>query len=60
MIDASFIADLPRTADPCGENGEFHSFVYDGPIFKYPVAFEWGETHTADGFCYRDLIPKLK
>lgn len=44
LIDASFLADLPAGVDPCGENGEFHSFVFDGPIFKAPVAFTTGET----------------
>jgi uncharacterized protein (TIGR00290 family) len=38
--DASFIADLPATVDACGENGEFHTFVYDGPNFSKPVPFE--------------------
>lgn len=42
-VDASFIADLPDNVDPCGENGEFHTFVYDGPIFKKPVDFKIGE-----------------
>jgi len=42
-IDESFINDLPEGVDPCGENGEFHSFVYDGPIFKQPIAFKRGE-----------------
>lgn len=39
-FDASFLADLPEGVDACGENGEFHTFVYDGPAFKRPVAFE--------------------
>ena len=43
VIDASFIDDLPETVDPCGENGEFHTFVYDGPIFKKPIPFTIGE-----------------
>lgn len=43
VIDESFMRDLPRDVDVCGENGEFHSFVYDGPIFKYPVPFVKGE-----------------
>ncbi|MFT5891934.1 MAG: hypothetical protein ACI9Y7_002041 [Dokdonia sp.] len=43
VIDASFIEDLPDTVDPCGENGEFHTFVYDGPIFKKPIPFTIGE-----------------
>lgn len=40
--DSTFLDDLPRDVDPCGENGEFHSFVYDGPIFEAPVLFEKG------------------
>ena len=43
-LDASFIADLPYDVDPCGENGEFHTFVYDGPIFSHPLLFRLGET----------------
>jgi len=43
MIDESFINDHPPGVDVCGENGEFHSFVFDGPIFKEPVAFAKGE-----------------
>jgi diphthamide synthase (EF-2-diphthine--ammonia ligase) len=43
LIDASFLQDLPPDVDPCGENGEFHSFVYDGPIFNKPVPFQTGE-----------------
>ena len=43
MIDEDFLNDLPSTVDPCGENGEFHSFVYDGPVFKYPIPFVKGE-----------------
>lgn len=41
-IDLDFIKDLPANVDPCGENGEFHTFVYDGPIFKYPLPIELG------------------
>jgi uncharacterized protein (TIGR00290 family) len=44
IIDESFLNDLPSNVDPCGENGEFHSFVFDGPIFKRPIDFEKGET----------------
>jgi uncharacterized protein (TIGR00290 family) len=43
IIDKNFISDLPAGVDPCGENGEFHTFCYDGPIFKVPVHFEIGE-----------------
>ncbi|MET6999713.1 diphthine--ammonia ligase [Chitinophaga defluvii] len=44
IIDAGFLRDLPPHVDPCGENGEFHSFVFDGPLFKAPVKFIPGET----------------
>ncbi|NML68441.1 diphthine--ammonia ligase [Chryseobacterium sp. RP-3-3] len=44
IIDQDFIRDLPKNVDPCGENGEFHTFTFDGPIFKEPVQFEIGET----------------
>lgn len=43
VIDQEFLDDLPAEIDPCGENGEFHSFVFDGPIFKKPIQFEKGE-----------------
>ena len=43
LIDESFINDLPANVDVCGENGEFHSFVFDGPIFKHPIKFKKGE-----------------
>ena len=39
LIDEQFLSELPAAVDPCGENGEFHSFVFDGPIFKESVAF---------------------
>ena len=42
-IDRSFLADLPSNVDPCGENGEFHTFCYDGPIFQYPDSLTKGE-----------------
>ncbi|MBU1101638.1 MAG: diphthine--ammonia ligase [Bacteroidetes bacterium] len=42
-IDNSFLNDLPEMVDPCGENGEFHSFVYDGPVFRKPIRFDLGE-----------------
>lgn len=53
-----FLNDLPAGVDPCGENGEFHSFVYDGPLFAQPVGFTLGErvlTHNRFYFC--DLVP---
>ncbi len=42
-LDANFLRDLPSNVDPCGENGEFHTFCYDGPIFKEPIKFKLGE-----------------
>ena len=43
VIDKQFIEDLPKNVDVCGENGEFHTFVFDGPIFKFPIDFSVGE-----------------
>ena len=43
IIDQDFLNDLPENVDPCGENGEFHSFVFDGPVFKNPIPFKTGE-----------------
>ncbi|HVU14358.1 MAG TPA: diphthine--ammonia ligase [Phototrophicaceae bacterium] len=48
VIDNALIAQLPASVDPCGENGEFHTFVYDGPLFRQPVAFERGDQWTQD------------
>ncbi len=56
--DRTFLADLPPRADPCGERGEFHSFVYDGPLFRSPIPFQTGRTVVRDNrFAYFDLIP---
>jgi len=43
IIDHDFLKDLPKNVDPCGENGEFHTFVFDGPVFKQPIPFTIGE-----------------
>jgi diphthamide synthase (EF-2-diphthine--ammonia ligase) len=56
-LDAAFFAGLPPGADPCGENGEFHSFVYDGPGFAYPVRFERIPRVTRGRFAYCELRP---
>jgi uncharacterized protein (TIGR00290 family) len=56
-FDADFIADLPDGVDPCGENGEFHSFAYQGPMFETPVAVFPGEVVERDGFVFADLLP---
>lgn len=58
MIDEEFLSSLPAHVDPCGENGEFHSFVYDGPIFGERVNFSVGDVVSKGGFCFCDLLPK--
>jgi uncharacterized protein (TIGR00290 family) len=69
MLDQSFIQSLPDDVDPCGENGEFHSFAFDGPVFAQPVRFQLGEkvyrplepqpdpSSRTRGFWYCDLLP---
>jgi uncharacterized protein (TIGR00290 family) len=59
-IDGDFLADLPSSVDPCGENGEFHTFVYDGPNFSGPVPFVIGETVERGSFWFCDLEPVAK
>ena len=56
-LDQQFFRDLPPSADPCGENGEFHTFVFDGPIFRNPIPVRTGELHERDSFVYCDLLP---
>ncbi len=59
-FDEALLNDLPATCDPCGENGEFHTFVYDGPIFKKPVGVSKGEIVERDGFWFCDLLPNSR
>jgi uncharacterized protein (TIGR00290 family) len=59
-LDESFFMDLPPGADPCGENGEFHTFVFDGPIFRHAIPVHAGEVVERDSFIYCDLLPKEK
>jgi uncharacterized protein (TIGR00290 family) len=56
-FDSALVADLPPDVDPCGENGEFHSFVSDGPMFTRPVGVRVGEIVERDGFVFADLLP---
>lgn len=57
-LDERFVADLPEGADPCGENGEYHSFVFDGPLFSKEVRWAPGERTLRDNrFLYTDLLP---
>lgn len=55
-VDPEFVASLPEGVDPCGENGEFHSFAYAGPIFREPLDIETGECVNRDGFWFCDLL----
>lgn len=57
-LDSAFFASLPPAVDACGENGEFHTFVFDGPVFRAPIAFRAGEKVMRDGFCFCDLLPE--
>lgn len=56
-FDESLLRDLPPGVDPCGENGEFHTFVHAGPVFRAPVPFRLGEVENRGRFQYCDLIP---
>lgn len=57
MIDREFLNDLPSGVDLCGENGEFHTFVFDGPMFKKPVKCKLGEVVFRESFYFCDLLP---
>ena len=59
-LDESFFRDLPPHADPCGENGEFHSFVFDGPIFHSPISVRTGEIVNRDGFVFCDILEEME
>lgn len=56
-FNQAFLDALPKGVDPCGENGEFHSFAFDGPMFHTPVALQAGEVVTRDGFVFADFLP---
>jgi uncharacterized protein (TIGR00290 family) len=56
-FDETLLAELPPSADPCGERGEFHTFAYAGPMFRHPIPVERGEVVTRDGFVFADLLP---
>ena len=68
LVDEDFLKDLPDGVDPCGENGEFHTFCFDAPFYKNPILFEKGETvyreydHNGvkSGFYFLDLLPADK
>ncbi|HEV3316667.1 MAG TPA: ATP-binding protein [Candidatus Angelobacter sp.] len=56
-FDDQLLRDLPAGVDPCGENGEFHSFAYAGPMFRQPIPIVSGERVERDGFWFADLLP---
>ena len=55
--DIDFLQDIPADVDPCGENGEFHSFVYEGPILTSPIPVETGPLEKRDRFVFADIMP---
>ena len=55
-LDHKLIERLPESVDPCGENGEFHTFAYGGPMFREPIPIETGECVTRDGFVFADVL----
>ena len=57
-LDEGTLRRLPAPVDPCGENGEFHTFAYAGPMFKEPIPIEGGECVKRDGFLFADLVAK--
>ena len=56
--DLSLLQALPPGIDPCGENGEFHTFVYESPVFSRPIGVRRGEVVERDGFVFADLLPE--
>jgi uncharacterized protein (TIGR00290 family) len=56
-FDCDFLESLPPGVDPCGENGEFHSFASAGPMFRLPIRVEMGEIVERDGFVFADALP---
>lgn len=56
-FDATLLASLGPAVDPCGERGEFHTFAWDGPMFRRPIPVRTGETVNRDGFTFADLLP---
>jgi uncharacterized protein (TIGR00290 family) len=55
--DAGFLRDLPESVDPCGENGEFHTFAFEGPMLEHEIAVRPGDVVERDGFVFADLLP---
>jgi uncharacterized protein (TIGR00290 family) len=60
QFDEQFLADLPASVDPCGERGEFHTFIWDGPAFSDPIDVAIGEIIERDGFAFCDVVPSAQ
>jgi uncharacterized protein (TIGR00290 family) len=56
-FDEQLLAEFPPAVDPCGERGEFHTFAWDGPMFRHPVPVRPGEVVAREGFVFADLVP---
>jgi diphthamide synthase (EF-2-diphthine--ammonia ligase) len=56
-FDRALLSELPPGADPCGENGEFHTFAFAGPMFAQPLGVRAGEVVERDGFVFADVLP---
>jgi len=56
-FDLAFLESLPPLTDPCGENGEFHTFVYEAPFFSRPISVSMGQKLERDGFTFADVLP---
>jgi uncharacterized protein (TIGR00290 family) len=56
-FDEALLSELPPSVDPCGENGEFHSFAYAGPVFRHSIEFRVGQIAERDGYVFADLEP---
>ena len=56
-FDERLLGDLPPAVDPCGENGEFHTFCHAGPVFDHPIPVRVGDVVERDGFWFADLVP---
>lgn len=56
-FNEEFLSDIPSTVDPCGENGEFHTFCFDGPMFGRPIELVMGEKIEREGFWFADAVP---
>jgi len=57
-FDRALLSELPASVDPCGENGEFHSFAYAGPMFRAPISITPGAVVERDGFVFADILPR--